>query len=112
MSPFTSAPIVDQAIQLGRVLNLVLRFGENCSQHPRLVAQLAQQGHIMHLQLRAALGLQALPVEFGGNANIAVIRRLAIFIRHLQKDQVSELLQIVAIAHPVVAQGSAKTPDF
>ncbi len=37
---------------------------------------------------------------------------LRVLIRHLQEDQVGELLQIVAIAHAVVAQGVAETPDF
>ena len=60
-------------VELGRVLNLVLRFREYLSEHSFLVAKLAQQRDVMDLQLRAALGFQALPVVFRGYADIAVI---------------------------------------
>ena len=66
----------------------------------------------MHFQLRATLGLQALPIVFGGNVHLAVVGRLAILIRHFQEDQIGELLQIIAIAHAVVAQRGAETPDL
>ena len=36
----------------------------------------------------------------------------AVLISHLQKEQVSQLLQIIAIAHPVVAQGVAEAPGL
>ena len=66
----------------------------------------------MAFQLRAALGFQALPVVFGRNADIAVVGRLRVLIRHLEEDQVGELLQIVAIADAVIAQRVAEAPDF
>ena len=49
---------------------------------------------------------------FGGNAYIAVVGRLGVFIRHLEEYQVSELLQVVAIAHPVIAQRMTEAPDL
>ena len=54
---------------------------------------------------------QALPVVFGGDADIVVVRRFGILVIHLEEDQIGELLQVVAIADPVIAQGGAKTPD-
>ena len=67
---------------------------------------------VVHLQLRAALRFQALPVVFRGNADIAVVGRLGVLIRHLEEDQIGELLQIVAIAHAVIAQRGAEAPDL
>lgn len=58
---------IDQAVQLGRILDLVLRLGENLPQHPRQLAQLHQQRHVMHLQLRTTLRFKTLPVVFSGN---------------------------------------------
>ena len=54
----------------------------------------------MVFQLRALLGFQAHPLVFGGNAYIAVVGRPGVFVRHLEENQVGELLQVVAIAHP------------
>ena len=48
----------------------------------------------------------------GGYAYVAVIGRTAVFIRHFQENQIRELLQIVAVAHPVIAQRGAETPDL
>ena len=39
-------------------------------------------------------------------------REGAILVRHFQENQVSQLLQIVAVGHTVVPQGVAHTPDF
>ena len=38
--------------------------------------------------------VQALPVIAIRNAGIAFVRRFGVFIRHLEKNQVGELLQI------------------
>ena len=34
------------------------------------------------------------------------------FVRHLEKQQVRQLLDVVAIAHPVVAEDVAVVPEF
>ena len=41
-----------------------------------------------------------------------MVRRLAVFVRHLEEEQKGELLKVVAVAHAIVAQGVAKAPDF
>ena len=102
----------DEPAQLGRVLNLVLRLGENLPEDARLAAQHQQRLDVLHLQLGAAFALQALPVAGSGNADIAAIGWLAIFVGHLQEDQVGQLLQIVAVADPIVAQGGTETPNL
>ncbi len=102
---------VDQPRQLGRVLDLVLCLCENLPEQPRLDPQLAQRRHVMHLQLRPALHLQAWPGVIGGNADLAAVRRPAVLVGHLQEDQVGQLFEIVAIADPIVAQRSTEAPD-
>ena len=56
--------------------------------------------------------VQALPVIAIRNAGIAFVRRFGVFIRHLEKNQVGELLQIIAVADTIIAQGGAEAPDF
>src|SRR3546814_8031314 len=45
------------------------------------------------------------------NADIAIVGRPGVLVRHLQEDEIGELLQVVAIAHAVVAQRGAEAPD-
>ena len=56
-------------------------------------------------------GFQALPVVFLWNANLPIII-LAVFIGHFQKQQIGELFQVIAVAHPIIPQGVAETSDF
>ena len=103
---------VDEAIQFRRVLDLVLGFGEDLPQHARLGAECAEQRDVVAFEFRAPLRPQVLPAVFGGDANVAVTGRLPVFVGHLEEDQIGELLQVVAIADPVIAQGGAEGPDF
>ena len=57
---------VDQAVELGRVLNLVLRLGEDLAQHVLALAEFAQQLDVMRFQLRSALCFQDRPSVFVG----------------------------------------------
>ena len=66
----------------------------------------------MAFKLRACFRLQALPVVCGRDADIAAVGWLGILVGHLEKDQIGELFQVVAIAHSVIAQGGAEAPDF
>ena len=111
--PFGVVHHVDEAEQLCRVLDLVQGLGEDLAQHTsRLGPKLAKQGDVVGFELRTSPRLQALPVEFGWDTNIAVVWRFGILVGHLEEDQIGELFQVVAIAHPVIAQGSAEAPDF
>ena len=102
---------VDEAVELRRVLNLVLRLGEDLAEHALPGAEFAQQRDVMKFERRAALAPQALPVVRGRNAYVTVVGRLAVFIGHLEEDQEGKLLQVVAVADAVIAQGSAEAPD-
>jgi len=62
-------------------------------------------------ELRALAAGKAVPIPTRWNANIALIRRFRVLVRHLEKDQIGELFEIIAIANPVVLQRVAKIPD-
>src|SRR5262249_36306275 len=64
----------------------------------------------MRLELRTLLRRETLPVVLGGNTDVAVVRRLGVFVRHLQEDQVRELLEVIPIAHAIVLQDRAEPP--
>ena len=66
----------------------------------------------MAFQFRARAVGQTFPVVFFGNADITIVGRLAVFKRHLQENQIGNLLQIVAVAHAVIAQHMAETPNL
>ena len=40
------------------------------------------------------------------------MRWLAVLIGHLEKEEIGELLQVIAIAYAIVAKGIAEGPDF
>jgi hypothetical protein len=35
-----------------------------------------------------------------------------VFVRHLEEDEIGELLEVITVAHAVVAQRVAEAPDF
>ena len=110
--PLGAVHHIDQPVELGRILDFVLRFGEYLAEHTFLGAQRTQQLHIQNFEFGTFLVFQTLPAVLLGNAHIAIVGRFGILIRHFQEDQIGELFQIIAIAHPIVAQGGTETPDF
>ena len=67
---------------------------------------------IMNFQLVAVLGEQAGPIEVFGNGRAFVERRPALLIRHLKEEQKRQLLDVVAVRQPVIAQDVAVIPEF
>ena len=102
----------DHAPQLGRVLELVLRLAEDQRQRARLPAQLFQRVAVVVEQRIAILGQQRGPGVDGGDGAGLVVGRAAALVRHLEEQQVGELLDVVAIAHAVVAQDVAVVPEL
>ena len=49
---------------------------------------------------------------FLGTPTSPLVGRLGILVRHLEEDEVGELLEVVAVAHAVVAEGVAEAPNF
>ena len=100
------------AVQDGGVADLVYRALENLPQDAALFPQFFQSSLVLLLQLRALEGVHIRPSVSGGDAGFPPVRRLGVLVRHFQENQVSQLLQIVAVGHTVVPQGVAHTPDF
>lgn len=46
------------------------------------------------------------------NRHHPVIRRLVVFTRHFQKQQISKLFQVIAIAYTMITKGITESPDF
>jgi hypothetical protein len=55
---------------------------------------------------------QAGPTVPVGNLARLVVRRLRTLIGHLEKQQIRQLLDVVAITHPVVTEDVAVIPEF
>ena len=66
----------------------------------------------MGFKLRAAAGGETRPAIAFGDADIAAVGRPGVFVRHLEEDQVGQLLKVVAVADAVVAQRGTEAPDL
>ena len=63
-------------------------------------------------QVVAVLLEQAGPTVLVGNLARLIVRGLRALGGHLEEEQVRQLLDVVAITHPVVAQDIAVVPEF
>ena len=98
-----------QVLEAGRVLNLVLGLLEDDAQHAGLLAQVGEQVAVLHLQRVAFEGTQAGPVlSFGHGGGVG---GAGLLVGHFQEQQVSDLLDVVAVAHAVVAEHGGVAPD-
>ncbi len=104
--------IHDQPPQLGRVLELVLRLIEDQPEQALLVAQRLKRVAVVIEQLVTVFFDQTRPVVAFRYRAFLVVRRLGALVGHLEKQQISELLDVVAIRHAVVAQDVAVIPEF
>ena len=101
----------DQPPQLRRVLDPVLRLAEDDAEHPGSRPSSVEHVPVVDLQLVAVAREQARPVEPVGDERGPVERRLRLLVGHLQEEQVGELLEVVAVREPVVAQDVAVVPE-
>ena len=93
----------DHTPQRGRVLELVLRLAEDERARAFLVAEPLERVAVVVEELVAVAGEERGPAVLPGDNARLVVRRLGSLIRHLEEQQVGELLDIIAIAHAVVA---------
>ena len=100
-----------QAAQLGRRLDLALRFAENHPQHARPFSQSLQDPAVVRLQFVAVLIREAGPVQPLGDGRGLGVGRQGLLVGHLQEKEVGELLHIVAVAHAVVSEDIAVVPE-
>ena len=66
---------------------------------------------VVRLQLFAVAREQALPVEPLRDERRPIERRLRLLVRHLQEEQVGELLEVVPVRETVVAEDVAVVPE-
>jgi hypothetical protein len=100
---------VDEAAQLGGVLDFVLGLAEDDGDEAGADAERIQDVAVVALQGVAVQPQQALPVEIGGDG--AAPAEQAGLVIHLEEEQVGELLQVVAVRNAVVAEDVAVVPD-
>ena len=123
--PIFAVDHLDDAQQFGRVLNLVLALGVDLPKHPFFRAKAAKHLHIVGFQLRATLACERFPVAhfavghffaFGilqvRKFQAFVVGRTVHLVGHFQEEQIGDLLQIVAVAHAIVAKDVGHIPDF
>jgi len=101
---------VDEAAELGGVLDAVLRLTEDDGGEAGSGAQLDEDAAVVGLKLIAVEVEQAAPVVcLGDGAGLA--EKLDLLVVHLEEEQVGELLHVVAVGHAVVAQDVAVVPQ-
>ena len=103
--------IDDQAAQLGRVLELVLRLVEDQPEQSLLAAEIFQGVAVVVEELVAVLLHQRRPAVFGRDGARLIIGRPGALVGHFEEQQVRKLLHIVAVAHPVVPEDVAVIPE-
>ena len=101
---------LDEAAQLGRVLDAVLRLAKDDGDQARALAQLGQDVAVMGFERVAVALEQALPAQvLRDGAGLAQLAHL--LVGHLEKEQVRELLDVIAVRDAVVAQDVAVIPQ-
>ena len=66
----------------------------------------------MRLKLVAVALQERRPVEVVRDGRRLVPGRLRLLVRHLQEEEVRELLDVVAVGEPVVPKDIAVVPEF
>ena len=109
--------IDDEAAELGRVLNLVLRLAKDNAEHARPFPECFEHVPVMRLQFVAVkgntiLGQEARPIVPLGHGRRFIKRRLALLLGHLEEQEKCQLLDVIAIRQAVIAQDGAIVPKF
>jgi hypothetical protein len=103
----------DQLAELRRVLDLVLRLAEDQPKHSAFLPELPQRLAIVLLELHpfhlrvGEVGPAAALLD-----HLLLARQLLALVRHLEKEQERELLEVVLVGEPVVAQDLAVAPEL
>ena len=101
-----------QPPQLGRVLELVLRFVEDQPEQALLVAQRLKGVAVVIEQLVAVFLDEARPTVLLRHRAFLVVRRLGALVGHLEKQQIRQLFDVVTVRHAVVAENVAVVPEL
>ncbi len=117
LKPALAVDQADQALELGGVLNFVLRLEKDRAHHAGLALQLAED-------LRVAPG-QFLALEVAQRSPAAVLRdgraiggqkplgdQLGALVIHLEKQEIGDLRDVGLVWHALVAQHMSVVPDL
>lgn len=66
----------------------------------------------MDFQFGSPLCSKAFPGIFFRDGKFSIVWWFTEFIGHLQKEKISKLLQIIAVAHAIITQGVTEAPDL
>ena len=91
-------------------VKLVLRLVEDQPDQTLLVAQCLKRVAVVIEQIVAVFLEEARPTVLLRYRALLVIRRFNPFVGHFEKQQIRQLLHVIAIAHAVVAQDIAVIP--
>ena len=83
---------------------------EDHAQHVVARPQLGEDLAVVGFERGSRPAQQRLPVVLDGHHPLAA-QQLVLLVGHLQEQQVGELLQVVAVGQPVVAQHVAEVPQ-
>jgi hypothetical protein len=97
---------------VGRVLDLVLGFLEDDAEDVRFLAEIFEGVAVMSFERQAVQFDEAGPVVMLGDGGLAAVWRTGPLVVHFQEKKIGELLDIVAIGDPVIAEQVAVVPDF
>ena len=117
---FEPAFAVDQAddpLELGRVLDFVLRFEEDGADHAGLARQLVEYlgvalGQFLALQIAKPAPLAILGDRRAVRPQQALRHKLGALVVHLEKQQIGNLRDVGLVGYALVAQHMGVVPDF
>jgi hypothetical protein len=104
--------IDDEAAQVGGVLDLVLGFAEDDAEDAGLFAEVFEGVAVMSFERQAVHFDEAGPVVIFGDGGLVLVGRAGALVVHLEEEKISELLDVVAVGDPVIAEEVAVVPDF
>ena len=102
----------DEPLELRRVLDAVLALAEDDTHHARSAPEFGEDVTVVDLQIVTVTAQERLPVEVRGYERGAIERSLGLLVGHFQEQQVSQLLDVVAVGQPVVAKNVAVVPEL
>ena len=102
----------DESLELGRVLDPVLGLPEDRAERARLLCETDQDLGVGDLQLGAFGVEELLPRVLGRHDLLRVQPPGSPLVRHLEEQQVGQLLGVLDDAHAVVAQDVAVGPEL
>ena len=102
--------VLDELLQLGRGLDAVAGLAEDHAEHVVACPQLREDLAVVGFERGPRAAQQRLPVVLDGHDPLTA-QQIVLLVGHLQEQQVGELLQVVAVGQPVVAQHIAEVPQ-